>query len=176
MSDERRPDAPIDRAPSKPSAAPEAGRPVPVPESRVAADGAAAPVPVEPPSADIAPVAGESGLPGEHRGGFQRALTEPLPVTEPVRTPVEWAPAPPPALPRSAPWALTFAVLGLIVSLLVGWGFLIGLVGAGMAIVALFRPWEARGVAVWALCLSLLSLVYSAGWLWWASTQGPLFG
>ena len=31
-------------------------------------------------------------------------------------------------------------------------------------------------IAVWALCLSLLSVLYSAGWLWWASTQGPLFG
>jgi hypothetical protein len=28
------------------------------------------------------------------------------------------------------PWALTFAVVGLIVSLVVGWGFLIGIVGA----------------------------------------------
>jgi hypothetical protein len=42
---------------------------------------------------------------------------------------VRWAPAPP-VLPRSAPWALTFAVVGLIVSLVVGWGFLIGIVGA----------------------------------------------
>lgn len=88
---------------------------------------------------------------------------------------VRWAP-PPEVLPRSAPWALTFAVLGLIVSMLVGWGFLIGLVGAVLAIMAIRRPWESRAVAVWALCLSLLSLAYSAGWLWWASTQGPLFG
>ena len=57
-----------------------------------------------------------------------------------------------------------------------GWGFLIGLVGAGLAIAALRRPWESRQLAVWALCLSLVSVVYSAGWLWWASTQGPLFG
>jgi hypothetical protein len=48
--------------------------------------------------------------------------------------------------------------------------------GSGLAVVALRRPWESRAVAVWALCLSLLSLAYSAGWLWWASTQGPLFG
>ncbi len=41
---------------------------------------------------------------------------------------------------------------------------------------ALRRPWESRALAVWALCLSVVSLVYSAGWLWWASTQGPLFG
>ena len=68
------------------------------------------------------------------------------------------------------------AVLGLIVSFLVGWGFLIGLVGVGLAIAALRRPWESRPIAAWALCLSILSLVYSGGWLWWASTQGPLFG
>jgi len=135
------------------------------------------PVPVEPASADVAPV-DTSVLPGEHRGGFQREMTAPVAVTEPVRQPgqdVRWAPPPPAPLPHSAAWALTFAVLGLVVSLLVGWGFPIGLVGAGLAIVALRRPWESRGVAVWALCLSVLSLAYSAGWLWWASTQGPLF-
>ena len=46
----------------------------------------------------------------------------------------------------------------------------------GLAVIALRRPWESRSIAAWALCLSLLSLLYSAGWLWWASTQGPLFG
>ncbi len=88
---------------------------------------------------------------------------------------LRWAPEPAAPLPRSAPWALTFAVLGLVVALFVGWGFLIGMLAAGLAIAALRRPWESRSLAVWALCLALLSLVYSAGWLWWASTQGPLF-
>lgn len=133
-------------------------------------------------------------LPGVHRGGFRRALTEPVTVA-PFQTSashtgsspgdgshgistgtVQWAPPEPAPLPRSAPWALTFAVLGLAVSLVVGWGFLIGVLGAGLALAALRRPWESRGVAVWALCLSVLSLLYSAGWLWWASTQGPFFG
>lgn len=133
---------------------------------------------IEPPSPDVTP--GESSvLPGEHRGGFQRELTGPLPVTEPVRT--EWAPTAPAAaetqaLPRSAWWAFAFAVAGLGVSFFVGWGFLFGLFGAGFSIAALRRPWESRPAAVWALCLSLLSLIFSAGWLWWASTQGPLFG
>lgn len=71
---------------------------------------------------------------------------------------------------------MTFAVLALFVSFFVGWGVLIGLLGVVLAILALRRPWESRALAVWALCLSVLSLVYSAGWLWWASTQGPLFG
>ncbi|KIC59400.1 hypothetical protein [Microbacterium hominis] len=143
---------------------------------------------LEAPSADVAP-AGTAALPGAHRGGFQRELTEPVPVA--VGAPVEpdaanagsWTPEPdvrwaptPPVLPRSASWALALAVVALIVSLVVGWGVLIGILAAVLAVVALRRPWESRAVAVWALCLSLLSLAYSAGWLWWASTQGPLFG
>lgn len=147
-----------------------AGDPPPLPD-----DVPQIPVPiVEAASDDVAPGATVT-LPGEHRGGFQRALTEPVPVTEPVHTEVRWAPPPPPPLPRSGPWALTFAIMALIVSLLVGWGFPIGLVGAVLAVVALRRPWESRSVAVWALCLSLLSLLYSAGWLWWAWSQGDLF-
>lgn len=149
------------------------------------------------PAAPAADVPGEAPpLPGEHRGGFHRPLTGPVelttavhppapgsdpdagdavPVEVPVTADVRWAPEPAAPLPRSAPWALTFAILGLAVSLVVGWGFLIGLLAVGLAIVALRRPWESRGLAVWALCLAILSLVYSAGWLWWASTQGPLF-
>jgi hypothetical protein len=147
-----------------------AGDPPPLPD-----DVPQIPVPiVESASDDVAPGATVT-LPGEHRGGFQRALTEPVPVTEPVHTEVRWAPPPPPPLPRSGPWALTFAIMALIVSLLVGWGFPIGLVGAVLAVVALRRPWESRSLAVWALCLSLLSLLYSAGWLWWAWSQGDLF-
>jgi len=154
--------------------------PAPSPEvdavNALPADVPQVPVPiVETPSPDVTS-AESAGLPGEHRGGFQRAFTEPVAVTSPVHTEVRWAPAPAAPLPRSGPWALTFGILALIFSLLVGWGFLVGLVGAGLAVVALRRPWESRSLAVWALCLSLLSLVYSAGWLWWASTQGPLFG
>lgn len=131
---------------------------------------------VDAPTDDVDPAGDAPPLPGEHRGGFQRALTEPVPITQPVHTEVRWAPPPPAPLPRSAGWAMTFAILGLLVSFLVGWGFLIGLVGVGFSIAALRRPWERRGLALWALCLSLLSLVFSAGWLWWASTQANLFG
>lgn len=90
--------------------------------------------------------------------------------------PVSPAPAAPAPLPTTGGWALTFGILGLIVSLFVGWGFLIGLVGAALAITTLRHRWESRSLAGWALALSVLSLIYSAGWLWWASTQGPLFG
>ncbi|WP_292833335.1 hypothetical protein [Microbacterium sp.] len=102
------------------------------------------------------------------------AAAEPVPATQSHSGTAE-VPASV-ALPRSAGWALTFAILGLIVSFFVGWGFPIGLIGAGLAIVALRRPWESRSAAVWGLCLSVLSLVYSSAWLWWASTQGPPFG
>lgn len=139
--------------------------------------GDAAPPATDVPSPNVADAA-TAALPGEHRGGFSREFTEPVPITATTHTEVDWSAeasstAP---LPRSAPWALTFGILGLLVSFLVGWGFLIGLVGVGLAIAALRRPWESRPIAVWALCLSAVSVIYSAGWLWWASTQGPLFG
>ncbi|MFT4135430.1 hypothetical protein [Microbacterium sp.] len=79
----------------------------------------------------------------------------------------------PPARPRRAAWALTFAVTALIMSLAVGWAMPVGILALVLAIVALRRG-ESRGVAVWAVCLSLLSLVYSAGWLWWAAVQAGL--
>lgn len=135
-------------------------------------------VPVPVPLTDVG--GSHTSLPGEHRGGYQRALTEPVDLghtvpSSPAEPEIRWAPAPPAHLPRIASWALTFAILGLVVSLFVGWGFLIGIVGIALAIVALRRPWDSRGVAIWALCLSLLSLAYSAGWLWWAASQGALF-
>jgi len=129
---------------------------------------------VEKPSDDVAAVGEASSMPGEHRGGFQRALTAPVPITESVHVPVEWAPAPPRPLPRIAPWALGLAIVGLCLSLIVGWAFPLGIAAFVMAIVALRRPWESRSVAVWALMLGLLSLVYSAGWLWWAAYQAHL--
>lgn len=145
----------------------------PAPRSEPAPPDAAA---IQPPSADIA-AADTAALPGEHQGGFQRQFTEPVPVTQSVHLEADAADGPPPTrLPRSAPWALTFGILGLIVSFLVGWGFLIGLVGMVLAVAALRRPRESRPIAVWAMCLSALSILYSAGWLWWASAQGPLFG
>ncbi len=166
MTDERMPAQP--RATPPDAIPPDATPPAAVVASRT-----------EAPSDDVAATATAS-LPGAHRGGFRRELTEPVPIIAAVHTEPEWSPDPGSQsavpLPRSAPWGLTFGILGLIVSFLVGWGFLIGLVGTGLAIVALRRPWESREVAVWALCLSVVSVLYSAGWLWWASTQGPLFG
>ncbi len=134
---------------------------------------------IDVPGEDVDLAVDVTALPGEHRGGYSRAMTAPVdvpvPVTEPVRIDTVAAAESSPPL-RLAPWALLFGVLGLAVSLVVGWGFLIGILGFGLAVVALRRPGESLGMAAWALCLSLVSLLYSAGWLWWASTQGPLFG
>ena len=70
---------------------------------------------------------------------------------------------------RLGPWALTLALLGLVVSFFVGWGFPLGLAAVVVAILSLRRPWESRAVAIWALVLGALSVVYSAGWLFYAA-------
>ncbi len=136
------------------------------------------------PDVDLAQDA--SPLPGAHRGGFQRLPTAPVAVT------VESAPAEPGGDfdPDAAPWeatdsafhrglagwALAFAVVGLIVSLFVGWGFPIGLVAVVCAIIALRRPLENRAVAVWAIALGTLSILYSAGWLLYNAMRANLIG
>lgn len=137
---------------------------------------------VEPPSADVAPVEAESAIPGKHRGGFQRWPTEPVGVV-PISTapdldaPVQWAPVEPATPTRGlAGWALGFAIAALIISMFVGWGFPIGLVAIVTAIMALRRPLESRAVAVWAIVLGAVSLLYSAGWLWFAASRTDLLG
>lgn len=149
-------------------------------------EAAAAPT-VEAPSPDIDLAQDASPLPGAHRGGFQRLPTAPVPLT------VETAPAEPggeftpddtqwPRAEQSAfsrglaGWALAFAVIGLLVSMFVGWGFPIGLVAVVSAIIALRRPLENRAVAVWAIALGGLSILYSAGWLVFAALRANLFG
>ncbi len=81
---------------------------------------------------------------------------------------------PPPR--RLAGWALAFSVVGLAVSLFVGWGFPIGLVGLVTAVIALRRRFESRSAAVWALVLGAVSVLYSAGWLLWAASRTNLVG
>ncbi len=136
------------------------------------------------PDVDLAQDA--SPLPGAHRGGFHRLPTAPVAVT------VETAPAEPggefhpddtpwtatdSAFHRGlAAWALAFAIVGLIVSMFVGWGFPIGLVAVVSAIIALRRPLESRAVAVWAIVLGTLSILYSAGWLLYAAAQAGFLG
>ncbi|MFT4220671.1 MAG: hypothetical protein QM611_09155, partial [Microbacterium sp.] len=74
-----------------------------------------------------------------------------------------------------ARWALGFSVVALAVSLFVGWGLPVGLVGVVAAAFALRRPGESRQLAVWALVLGILSVLYSVGWLLWAASQLGLF-
>ena len=140
---------------------------------------------VEPVSPDVDVAAEASPLPGAHRGGFSRLPTAPVAVT--VQTapaepgseyaPEAWAPADPSSLQQGlSAWALGFAILGLIVSLFVGWGFPIGLVAVVVAIVALRRPVESRAIAIWALVIGTVSILYSAGWLLYAGREMNLFG
>lgn len=170
MTDERMP------RPASPTAGPS-------PSTRLPAPATQGPV-IEPASEDVAPAPTDSALPGVHRGGFQRELTQPLPVAPPlavhpdpddrVSPDVRWIPQQP-TLPRSAGWSLLFGVLGLVLACFVGWGFPVGLIGVALAVLALRRPWERRETALWGLGLSVASLIYSAGWLWWAASQGALF-
>lgn len=139
---------------------------------------------VEPPSPDVERVGAESSMPGAHRGGFSRLPTAPVDIAQPVDREAQAAETAPwltsePEKPRRGlicGWALTFAIIGLLVSLFVGWGFLIGIVAIVAAIVALRRPLENRSVAVWALCIGAVSLIFSAGWLIYAAIATNLLG
>lgn len=144
---------------------------------------------VEPPSPDVALADEASPLPGAHRGGFHRLPTAPVGITEqiaPQEPGTESGPAPTvtaqwlmasPAPPRRglAAWALVFALLGLVASLFVGFGFPLGLVAIVAGLLALRRALESTALAWWAIGLGALSLVYSGGWLYFAATQTNLF-
>ncbi|BDV29811.1 hypothetical protein [Microbacterium terricola] len=143
--------------------------------------GASAPQ-IEAPSSDVEPVTDTTRLPGEHRGGFSRLPTGPVDIALPgfeipADLDMDWyAPEPAPLRRGMAAWALGFSIAGLVVSFFVGWGFPIGLAGAVSAIIALRRPLEPRGVAIWALVLGIVSILFSIGWLLWAASRTNLFG
>lgn len=157
---------------------------MPPPAAPAADEPPAAPA-VEAASPDVVLAPTDTALPGAHRGGFRRELTQPLPVAPPLAVhpdpdeaaapDVRWIP-PAPVLPRSAGWSLLFGSLALVLACFVGWGFPVGVIGAVLAVLALRRPWEKRETAFWGLGLSIASLAYSAGWLWWAASQGALSG
>jgi hypothetical protein len=177
-------------ATSEPTASePKPGPTSPSPESVPPAASAAAPAPaVEPPSPDVALADEASPLPGVHRGGFLRLPTAPVAVTS-QSAPVEpgTADEPPPTVEWLMPspdgpqrglgaWALAFSIAGLVVSLFVGWGFPIGLVGLVSGILAVRRPLESRAVAVWAIVLGAVSILFSAGWLFYAAARASIIG
>lgn len=189
MTDERMPQ------PGHPSTS-EGVEPVAPPAPDHAAELAAAGPPPLPPrpsgptvsavTPDIDLAMDASPLPGVHRGGFLRLPTAPVSVTvetapsEPGGefTPDDssWSPADSDAQRGLAGWALGFAIIGLVVSMFVGWGFPIGLVAVVSGIIAVRRPLESRAAAVWAIVLGTLSILYSAGWLLFAVFQANLFG
>jgi hypothetical protein len=142
---------------------------------------------VEPPSPDVTLAAEASPLPGAHRGGFLRLPTAPVAVTtqsapaepgteEDVLTSTAGFLLPEIEQPRRwvSGWALGCAVAGLVMSLFVGWGFPLGIIAIATAIVALRRPLESSAVAVWAIVLGAVSILYSAGWLVLAAYQANI--
>jgi len=143
---------------------------------------------IEAPSPDVSLAEEASPLPGVHRGGFTRLPTAPVAVTtvsapaepsteiDPAPVAVWLMPEPTPPQRGLASWALAFSVAGLIVSLFVGWGFPIGIVGVVTGILAMRRPLESRATAIWAIVLGGVSILYSAGWLLWAASRANLFG
>ncbi|MDQ1074260.1 MULTISPECIES: hypothetical protein [Microbacterium] len=78
------------------------------------------------------------------------------------------APRPPPSL---APWALLLAIASLASSFFWGWLLPLSAVAAIVATMSLRRAHDGRRAATWALVLSLLSAVFSAGWLVWGFSQ-----
>jgi hypothetical protein len=98
------------------------------------------------------------------------AAPEPKPEQE-----LAWAPPAPHRPSALAGWALAVAIIGLIVSFVVGWGFPVGIIAIIAAIAALRRPGAKRQAAAWALALGILSVLYSALWIAVALNSGPLF-
>ena len=143
---------------------------------------------IDAPSPDVSLAEEASPLPGVHRGGFSRLPTAPVAVTtvsapaepsteiDPAPVAVWLMPDPTPPQRGIASWALGFSVAGLIVSLFVGWGFPIGIVGVVTGILAIRRPLESRTAAIWAIVLGAVSILYSAGWLLWAASRANLLG
>ncbi|MCR2827702.1 hypothetical protein [Microbacterium sp. zg.Y909] len=142
---------------------------------------------VEEPSPDVVAADEAPRLPGEHRGGFQRLPTAPVEVdvadgmNQAEREALSdtgavyaWIEPQRPVVGIAA-WALGFAIAGLVISWFVGWGFPIGVAAAVTAVIALRRPLESRSIALWALVLALLSVLYSAGWLVWAANTANIF-
>ncbi|WP_431795694.1 hypothetical protein [Microbacterium enclense] len=84
---------------------------------------------------------------------------------------IPWSPPEPVAPPSVAPWALAVAIVALIASLFAGVLLPLGVIAIVMSIISLRRAHDSRRVAIWALALAVLSVVFSAGWLLWALPQ-----
>ncbi|WP_285138140.1 hypothetical protein [Microbacterium sp. lyk4-40-TSB-66] len=84
---------------------------------------------------------------------------------------IPYVPPVPPTPPSLAPWALALAILALSGSLFTGWLLPLGVTAVVFAALSLRRAHDGRRAAVWALCLAVLSLVFSVGWLVWGFSQ-----
>jgi len=129
----------------------------------------------EAPSPDVVEPPAAPRLPG---GGADYTRLPTAPVITTVSGPDPDAPAWEPSVTGPvetrgsiAGWALALAVLALIISFFVGWMLPLGAVAIIAAIVALRRFGESRALAIWALILGALAVIYSAGWLVWAIPQ-----
>lgn len=115
--------------------------------------------------------ASESGvIPQEARIPTEQLLiASTRPLAPSVSVQESWTP-PPVLVPRGAfsPAALVASILALVGALFVAWLFPLGLTAIVLGVLALRRPLESRSVAIWAIVLGALSLVYSAGWLIYA--------
>jgi hypothetical protein len=138
---------------------------------------------VESPSDDVIVPTEAADLPGAHRGGFTRPPTAPVDVREQIAEHEE-PPATTATLPTRdagapanfATLSLGFAVVALIVAIVVGWGFPIGVGAVVLGIMSLRGRVESRPIAAWGVSLGGLSLVYSAGWLMYAGIQSGWIG
>lgn len=138
---------------------------------------------VESPSDDVVVPTQTADLPGTHRGGFTRPPTAPVDVQEQVAQHEE-LPASTATLPTTdaaspanfATLSLGFAVVALIVAIVVGWGFPIGVGAVVLGLMSLRGRVESRPIAAWGVALGALSLVYSAGWLMYAGIQSGWIG
>lgn len=72
--------------------------------------------------------------------------------------------------------ALAFAIAALGGSFVVFWMFPLGILALVLGILAVRRPEESTRCGVWAIGLSVLSLIYSGIWGWWAGAQFGLWG
>lgn len=67
--------------------------------------------------------------------------------------------------------ALSFGIAALAGSFLVGWLAPLALIGIVIGIFAIRSPVESTRLGAWGIALSILSLIYSAGWIWFTGSR-----
>lgn len=67
--------------------------------------------------------------------------------------------------------AVSFGIAAVAGSFVVGWLFPLGFVAIVMGILSVRRESESTVLGGWGIALGILSLIYSAGWLWYLATR-----